>query len=76
MDRELVLVKVATDSQTRPEVMQLADIFRAKIIDVQAKNLTIEISGNESKIEKFIELMRGFGILELTRTGKVALPRN
>jgi acetolactate synthase-1/3 small subunit len=55
--------------------MQITTIFRAKIIDVQPASLTIEITGDESKIEKFIGLMRPFGILELTRTGKVALPR-
>src|SRR5437868_7028819 len=75
IDRELVLVKVAVDSQTRAEVMQVTDIFRAKIVDVQPKTLTIEITGNESKVEKFLELMKTFGIVELTRTGKVALPR-
>jgi acetolactate synthase-1/3 small subunit len=75
IDRELVLVKVKVDSKTRAEVMQITDIFRAKIVDVQPKSLTIEITGNESKIEKFIILMRTFGIVELTRTGKVALPR-
>jgi acetolactate synthase-1/3 small subunit len=66
---------VAVDSKARAEVMQITDIFRAKIIDVQPKSLTIEVTGNESKIEKFITLMRTFGILDLTRTGKVALPR-
>ncbi|MBM3832151.1 MAG: acetolactate synthase small subunit [Verrucomicrobia bacterium] len=75
IDRELVLVKVAVDSKSRPEVMQITDIFRSKIVDVQPASLTIEITGNESKVEKFIELMKTFGILELTRTGKVALPR-
>src|SRR3954468_8383652 len=75
IDRELVLVKVGVDSQTRAEVMQISDIFRAKIVDVQPKTLTIEITGNESKVEKFLELMKTFGIIELTRTGKVALPR-
>jgi acetolactate synthase I/III small subunit len=75
IDRELVLVKVKVDSSTRAEVMQITDIFRAKIVDVQPQSLTIEITGNESKIEKFIILMRTFGIAELTRTGKVALPR-
>ena len=76
VDRELVLVKVNVDSKSRAEVMQITDIFRAKIVDVQPKSLTIEITGNESKIEKFLELMKTFGIVELTRTGKVALPRN
>jgi acetolactate synthase I/III small subunit len=75
VDRELVMIKVGVDPQSRAEVMQITDIFRAKIIDVQPRSLTIEITGDESKVEKFIELMRAFGILELTRTGKVALPR-
>ena len=76
VDRELVLVKVGVDSKSRAEVMQITDIFRAKIVDVQPKALTIEITGNESKVEKFLELMKTFGVVELTRTGKVALPRN
>ncbi|MGO9201177.1 MAG: acetolactate synthase small subunit [Limisphaerales bacterium] len=75
VDRELVLVKTAVDSRTRAEVMQITDIFRAKIVDVQPKSLTIEVTGDESKIEKFISLMKPFGIIELTRTGKVALAR-
>src|SRR6188768_826009 len=75
VDRELVLVKVNVDSKTRAEIMQIADIFRAKIVDVQPKTLTIEITGDESKVDKFLELMKSFGIAELTRTGKVALPR-
>jgi len=73
--RELVLVKVAVDSQTRAEVMQVANIFRAKIVDVQPKSLTIEITGDGSKVEKFLELMATFGVQEITRTGRVALLR-
>jgi acetolactate synthase-1/3 small subunit len=76
VDRELVLVKVSVASKTRAEVMQITDIFRAKIVDVQPKSLTIEVTGDESKIDKFIGLMKPFGIIELTRTGKVALPRS
>ena len=75
VDRELVLAKMSVDSQTRSEVMQITSIFRANIVDVQPKTLTVEITGSESKIEKFLELMKPFGILDLTRTGKVALPR-
>jgi acetolactate synthase I/III small subunit len=75
VDRELVLVKVKVDSKTRAEVMQIADIFRAKIVDVQPQSLTVEITGNESKVEKFLELMNNFGVAAITRTGKVALPR-
>jgi acetolactate synthase I/III small subunit len=76
IDRELVMVRVSVDSKTRAEVMQVTDIFRAKIVDVQPQSLTIEITGNESKVEKFIGLMKTYGIKELTRTGKVALPRS
>jgi acetolactate synthase-1/3 small subunit len=75
LDRELALVKVAVDAQSRAEVMQITDIFRAKIVDVQPKSLTVEITGDESKIEKFLDLMAAFGIKDLTRTGKVAMPR-
>ncbi len=75
VDRELVLVKVAVDSKSRAEVMQITDIFRAKIVDVQPKSLTVEITGAEGKVDKFLELMDSFGLLELTRTGKAALPR-
>lgn len=75
VDRELVLVKVGVDSRSRAEVMQITDIFRAKIVDVQPKTLAIEITGNASKVEKFLDLMKTFGVLELTRTGQVALPR-
>ena len=56
VDRELVLIKVGTDSQSRAEVMQITDIFRAKIIDVQPKSLTIQITGDENKVDKFVAL--------------------
>jgi len=75
IDRELVLVRVAVDAKTRAEIMQMTDIFRAKIVDVQPHSLTIEITGNESKVEKFLTLMKTFGVQELSRTGKIALPR-
>ena len=76
VDRELALVKVSVDSKTRSEVMQISDIFRAKIVDVQPKTLTVEVTGDESKVEKLLSLLKSFGIMELTRTGKVALPRS
>jgi acetolactate synthase-1/3 small subunit len=75
IDRELVLVKVKVDGKRRSEVMQITDIFRTKIVDVQPKSMTIEVTGNETKVTKFIELMESFGVIELTRTGKVALSR-
>ena len=75
IDRELILLKVKASSSTRPEVMQICDIFRAKIVDVQSSSLAIEVTGDESKIDKFLALMKPFGILELSRTGRIALPR-
>ena len=75
VDRELVLVKVKVSGKSRSEVMQITDIFRAKIVDIQPKNMTIEVTGNENKVTKFIKLMENFGVVDLTRTGKVALPR-
>ncbi|MEI8234971.1 MAG: acetolactate synthase small subunit [Verrucomicrobiota bacterium] len=75
VDRELVLLRVTVDAQTRSEVMQICDIFRAKIIDVQPRNVAIELTGNESKIDKFLFLMEPFGISDLNRTGKVAVAR-
>ncbi|MGP8198877.1 MAG: acetolactate synthase small subunit [Limisphaerales bacterium] len=75
IDRELILVRVAVDAKSRAEIMQMTDIFRAKIVDVQPKSLTIEMTGDEGKIEKFLGLMKAFGVLELSRTGKIALAR-
>ena len=75
VEREMVLLQVKVDSKTRPEVIELCQIFRAKIIDVSHEILTIEITGDDGKVEKFITLMETFGISALTRTGKIALPR-
>ena len=76
IDRELVLIRVKADAKARAEIMQICDIFRAKIIDVQPKALAIEVTGSESKIEKFLALMEPFGIIDLARTGKIALARS
>jgi acetolactate synthase-1/3 small subunit len=75
IDRELILVRVGVNAKSRAEIMQMTDIFRAKIVDVQPKSLSIELTGDEGKIEKFLGLMKAFGVLELTRTGKIALAR-
>ncbi len=75
VDRELVLIRVKAEPQNRAEICQMAELFRAKVVDVQPATLTIEITGGEGKIEKFITLMKSFGIEDLTRTGQVALPR-
>lgn len=76
VDRELVLLRVRADGQSRPEIMQICDIFRAKIVDVQQKNLLIEVTGHEGKLNKFLRLMGNFGITDLARTGKVAMSRS
>lgn len=75
VDRELVLMRVNVTPQTRGEVLQICDVFRAKIVDLQLDKLLIEISGNENKVTKFIGIMQNYGIAEITRTGKVALSR-
>ena len=75
VDRELALVKVGVDSKSRAEVMQITDIFRAKIVDVQPKSLTVEVTGSEDKVDKLLDLLKAFGIVDVTRTGKIALPR-
>lgn len=73
--RELVLIKVGVDKNTRGEVVQMTEVFRGKIVDVGETNLTIEITGEDGKLEAFIGLMAKYGIKELVRTGKVALHR-
>lgn len=73
--RELALIKVRATSSTRSEIIEIANIFRANIIDVAADSLTIEITGDEDKIESMINLLRGFGIREVARTGRIAMLR-
>jgi acetolactate synthase I/III small subunit len=75
ISRELALIKVGVDSQTRAEVMQIVDIFRAKIVDVGIKSLVVEVTGDESKINAIEQLLRQFGIKEMVRTGKIAMNR-
>ncbi len=75
IDRELVLVKVSAPAQSRNEVMQIVNTFRAKIVDVNSKTLTIEVTGGESKIDAMLELLRPFGIFEVVRTGLIAMSR-
>ncbi len=75
VNRELALIKVGVDSNTRAEVMQIVDIFRAKIVDVGSKSLIVEVTGDESKINAIEQLLRQFGLKEMVRTGKVAMNR-
>jgi acetolactate synthase-1/3 small subunit len=75
VSRELALIKVGVDSTTRAEVMQIVDVFRAKIVDVGIKSLVIEVTGDEGKINAMEQLLRHFGIKEMVRTGKIAMNR-
>lgn len=75
IERELVLMKVGANDKTRQEITQIADIFRGKVIDVAETSLTIEVTGDASKVEGAIKLLTKFGIKELVRTGKIALQR-
>jgi acetolactate synthase-1/3 small subunit len=75
LDRELVLVKINCTSQTRGEIVQIIEIFKAKIIDVNQKTLTAEIAGPQDKIGAFLDLVKPFGIKELVRTGRIAITR-
>ena len=75
VERDLMLIKVAAGPGKRSEVLEMVEIFRAQIVDVAADAVMIEISGKERKIEAFIDLMRPFGILELARTGRIAMVR-
>ncbi|MFO7917366.1 MAG: acetolactate synthase small subunit [Anaerolineae bacterium] len=73
--RELALIKIHAPSGKRAEVKQLVDIFRAQIIDVSHDSMTVEITGTEDKVNSLIEILRPFGLKELTRTGRVAMAR-
>lgn len=76
VERDLALLRVNTATvEARIEVHEIVDIFRANIVDVAPGSVMIELSGKERKIEAFIELMRPFGILELTRSGRIAMTR-
>ncbi|ADQ03945.1 acetolactate synthase, small subunit [Caldicellulosiruptor owensensis OL] len=75
VERELALIKVNANSQTRSDIIQITEIFRANIVDVSKETLTIEISGDEDKIEALIELLKQYGIREVVRTGLIAIER-
>ena len=75
VERELVLIKVSAETRTRPEIMQIVDLFRGRIVDVSEDSIIIEITDEGSKIEGIEKLLRKFGIKELVRTGKIALER-
>jgi acetolactate synthase-1/3 small subunit len=73
--RELALIKVKATSSIRSEIMQIVDIFRANIVDVGPDSITIETTGDEEKIDSLFNLLRNFGVKEITRTGRIAMTR-
>ncbi len=76
VERDLMLVKVKSPPGVRSEICELMEIFRGRIVDVAQDEVIVEISGQERKVEAFIDLMRPFGILELVRTGRIAMVRS
>ncbi|HBK53935.1 acetolactate synthase small subunit [Syntrophomonas wolfei] len=75
VDRELVLIKVKADNSVRAEIVQIVDIFRARIVDIGRDSLIIEVTGDSRKIEAIEDSLRAFGIIEMVRTGKIAMIR-
>ena len=75
VDREMILVRVRAEATSRAEVLRILEIFRGRVVDVSPKSYTLEITGDEKKIQAMVELLTPFGILEIVRTGKVAIMR-
>ncbi len=75
VDRELALIKVAAKPANRSEIMQIVDVFRGKVLDVAPGSIMIEVTGQEDKIDSLVNLLRGYGIKEMVRTGKVSMVR-
>ena len=75
LERELAVIKVSVDRESRSEIMQIVNIFRARIIDVSQRSMIIEVTGDEEKVDAMVQLLRQFGIKEMARTGKVSMVR-
>jgi acetolactate synthase-1/3 small subunit len=75
ISRDLAMVKVATTDENRSQILQLADVYRARIVDVSRETLVIEVTGAEEKVDSLVEMLRPFGILEMVRTGRVVMAR-
>jgi acetolactate synthase I/III small subunit len=75
VDREMILVKMNAEPRVREEILRVVEIFRAKVVDVSANTYTIEITGNESKLSGFMELLQPLGIQEVVRSGRIAISR-
>src|SRR4051794_34557259 len=75
VSRELALFKISADGENRAQIMQFADIFRGKIVDVSKRAITVEVTGTDDKIEAFEQMVRPFGLIEMVRTGEIAVSR-
>lgn len=75
VDRELALIKVTANNESRAEIAQLTDIFRGKIVDVANDSVMVEVTGTEEKVESLVQLLRPFGLKEMVRTGRVSMTR-
>jgi len=74
--RELAMIKVTAPQERRPEIVHLAEVFRARIVDLAPDSLTIEITGNEDKIDGLVDVLRPYGVIEMARTGRLAMTRS
>ncbi len=75
VSRELALIKVGIDGQRRREVIEIADVFKGRVVDISSESITIEVTGDTKKIDAIVNLLKDYGIIEMARTGKVALIR-
>lgn len=75
VDRELALVRVKVRAETRLEILQIVDVFRGRVVDMGRSNLTVELTGDAEKIDAFVRTIRPFGVMELVRTGRIAITR-
>ncbi|MCX7821476.1 MAG: acetolactate synthase small subunit [Brevinematales bacterium] len=75
VSRELALIKVKIDAQRRREVIEIADVFKGRVVDISHENITIEVTGDSKKLDAIVELLKNYGIVEMARTGRVAIIR-
>ena len=73
--RDLAMIKISTNAKSRSEIMQMVDVFRARVVDVTANSLIIEVTGDEQKVDGLVEVLKPLGIIEMVRTGAVAMSR-
>ena len=75
LERDLAMIKVTADQTSRPHLMELIKVFRARVIDVAPQSLILEVSGTVDKIDGLLEVLRPFGVLEMVRSGRIAMTR-